>query len=109
MRRSGARSIASLQETLRTEQLETCVMLNLKGCLDRCAQVAGWRGGTPRPPHAPDAHTSPRRRRCRLAQLGPSSSVACEGDPQSGSRKLVEIAANPGNLCRMEPTWQPWL
>ena len=45
----------------------------------------------------------------RLAQMGPTSSVACESDPQSGARKLVEIAANPGNLCRMEPTWQPWL
>ena len=34
-RRSGARSIAALQDTLRVEQLETCISLNAKGVMDR--------------------------------------------------------------------------
>ena len=41
LRRSGARSVAALQETLQSEQVETCIMLNVKGTLDRCECECG--------------------------------------------------------------------
>eukprot|EP00887_Chlorella_sp_A99_P004017 scaffold11.g4017.t1 len=78
-RRSGARSIAALAASLKPAQLDACVNLNVKAALDR------------------------------TSQLGPASSVTCEGNPQQGMRHLVEAAVAPANLCRMEPTWQPWL
>ncbi|KAL4439666.1 hypothetical protein ABPG75_002667 [Micractinium tetrahymenae] len=34
---------------------------------------------------------------------------AREGHPQQGTRALVAEAVAPANLCRMCPTWQPWL
>ena len=45
----------------------------------------------------------------RLALAGPSNSVTATGNPQAGMRQLVMAATDPANLCRMEPTWQPWL
>ena len=27
----------------------------------------------------------------------------------AGVLELMEAATHPGNLCRMEPTWHPWL
>ena len=78
-RRSGSRSIAALAGSLKPAQLDACVNLNVKAAMERAAQ------------------------------MGPASSVTCEGNPQAGMRHLVELAVSPANLCRMEPTWQPWL
>lgn len=77
-RRSGARSIAALAQNFKTAQLETCV--------DHNVSAAGE----------------------RVAQLGPGPGVTAAGNPQTGARALVEAATSPANLCRMEPTWQPW-
>lgn len=77
-RRTGVRAVVSLQRTLRSQYLESVVSHNLRACLER------------------------------LGQMGPPSRVACGCDPQEGFRALVEEAANPTNLCRMDPPWQPW-
>ena len=56
----------------------------------------------------------------RMKQLGPSpvpkspdgsgSHAAAVGsiDPQRGAHDLVMSATDPRNLCKMDPTWQPW-
>ena len=41
----------------------------------------------------------------RLAAMAPAD----EGHPQQGARTLVAEAVAAQNLCRMCPTWQPWL
>jgi hypothetical protein len=41
----------------------------------------------------------------RMGSMAP----AREGHPQQGTRALVAEAVSPANLCRMCPTWQPWL
>lgn len=78
-RRSGTRSIAALAASFRAEQLATCVQLNVAAATTR------------------------------IAGVGPGPAVVAQGNPQAGMRALVEAATNPANLCRMEPTWQPWL
>lgn len=41
----------------------------------------------------------------RMTTMAPTR----EGHPQQGTRALVAEAVSPANLCRMCPTWQPWL
>ncbi|KAL6768445.1 hypothetical protein ACKKBF_B39155 [Auxenochlorella protothecoides x Auxenochlorella symbiontica] len=77
-RRSGSRSVAALSSSFGPAQIQTCVAMNVKAATERVAAV------------------------------GPASSVLAAANPQTGMRKLVDAATNPQNLCRMEPTWQPW-
>ncbi|KDD71898.1 hypothetical protein H632_c4207p0 [Helicosporidium sp. ATCC 50920] len=77
-RRMGLRSVAALMSSLSPAQLEVTVAKNARAALER------------------------------LAQVGPASSVSVQGSPQAGFRQLLDVATSPANLCRMEPTWQPW-
>ncbi|KAK9813189.1 hypothetical protein WJX72_010368 [[Myrmecia] bisecta] len=66
--------------TFPTAQLKTLVQANVQHCLARLRQVA--------PP--------------------PQAGEALDADVQRGAHELVDAATDPRNLCRMDPTWQPW-
>lgn len=46
----------------------------------------------------------------RLRQLTPKAPPgdSLAADPQRGVHELVSAAVDPRNLCKMDPTWQPW-
>lgn len=44
----------------------------------------------------------------RLRTIAPPPKLNDQEDPQQGAHMLVEQATMIKNLCRMDPTWQPW-
>lgn len=79
MRRYQIKSVVAVDQILKVSHLEACVGSNIVSAMNR------------------------------LAGAGPSNSVVFNGNPQLGMRQLVTSATDANNLCRMEPTWQPWL
>lgn len=45
----------------------------------------------------------------RMSHIAPSPPTnGFAADPQRGVHELVSVAVDARNLCKMDPTWQPW-
>ena len=85
-RRLGTRSIASLK--LAPHQVELATMSNVNQCMGRFEKIG------------------PRNSVTGVQQTPNGAQLA---NPQMGMRELLAVAMAAGQLCLMDPTWQPWL